>query len=415
MRLLDVYLHEKFSGQLVQNEAGGLSFTYAQDYINQNNPALSISLPLRSEPYEGDKVKAFFSGLLPDEIVRHKLARYLGVSERNPFALLEAIGGECAGALSLYPTGQYPPLEDWDDIEILNEQKLSDILELLKRRPFLAGDNGLRLSLAGAQDKMAVGVIDGKIALVKGSRPTTHILKPAITDIKDSVYNELFCMRLAQMVGIEVPTVEVGYNKDHPYFLIKRYDRVQTEDGTVRRLHQEDFCQALGIMPDVKYEREGGPSLNQCQNILLQCAARPAIEQINFLKRVIFNYLIGNADAHGKNFSLLYKGRKPDLAPAYDLLSTAVYSELSSKMAMKIGGKYLPGEVFIRHWHTLVPEKKTATTNLDKQLLSLSNDCMEKSYLLEEELKNSGISSAIFTQIKQVIEKNASHIIRQIN
>ncbi len=412
-RILDVYLHGIFAGQLIQNDSGGLSFSYDESYVSENHALLSLSLPLRIEIFEGDIVRAFFSGLLPDDIVRHRLARYLGVSEKNPFSLLEAIGGECAGALSLYPQGQTPPETSQNDAEILDDKKLQEILDLLKRRPLLAGDDGLRLSLAGAQDKIAVGLHDDQIALIRGTSPTTHILKPVISDIKDSVHNELFCMRLAKLVGIDVPDAQIRTVNDMPYFLVERYDRVH-DDGAIKRLHQEDFCQALSIMPDVKYEREGGPSFARCQDVLREASAKPAADQIALLERLIFNYLIGNADAHGKNFSLLYKGNKPELAPAYDLLSTAVYPDLSAKMAMKIGGKYKPDDVFLRHWHRLIPDTAAAKKNLEKQLINISRKCRDKAQHLKIDLKTQNISSCIFDDICKVINKRAKHIEGQL-
>lgn len=409
-RILDVYLHDIFAGQLIQNDSGGLSFTYDESYVSKNHAILSLSLPLRAEIFEGDVVRAFFSGLLPDDIVRHRLARYLGVSEKNPFSLLEAIGGECAGALSLYPQGQTPPETSQDDVEILDDKKLQEILDLLKRRPLLAGDDGLRLSLAGAQDKIAVGLYDDKITLIRGTSPTTHILKPVIGDIKDSVHNELFCMRLAKLVHIDVPKAEIRTVNDTPYFLIERYDRVRNDNGAIKRLHQEDFCQALGIMPDVKYEREGGPNFARCQDVLREASAKPAADQIALLERLIFNYLIGNADAHGKNFSLLYKGNKPELAPAYDLLSTAVYPDLSAKMAMKIGGKYKPDDVFLRHWHKLVPDTAAARKNLEKQIEGMAINCRDKAHDLIKTLEKDDIRSSIFHDICEIINKRANHI-----
>ena len=409
-RVLDVYLHDVLAGQLAQGKGGALSFAYDGQYVEGSKPALSISMPAREQSYDGIEVRAFFSGLLPDDIVRHRLAKYLGVSEKNPFSLLEVIGGECAGALSLYPEGDKPSASTDADIDILDDQNLKEILDLLRRRPLLAGDGGLRLSLAGAQDKIAVGMQDGKIALVKGHTPTTHILKPLIEDIKDSVHNEVFCMRLAAMMGIDVPRVGIRWLGDTPYFLIERYDRIKTEAGKIQRLHQEDFCQAMGIMPDIKYEREGGPSVADCQTVLRKNSTQPAADNLRFLERVIFNYLIGNADAHGKNYSLLYTNAKPQLAPAYDLLCTKVYPELSIRMAMKIGKKYKPDDVFIRHWNRLVPDTKAAHKNLGNQLTKMADNCVKKSEELCSKFEAQGVKSEIFGDIIAVIKSRANHI-----
>jgi serine/threonine-protein kinase HipA len=374
--------------------------------------AISISMPLRFDPYGALTAGAFFSGLLPDDIVRHRLARYLGVSERNPFALLEAIGGECAGALCLYPQNQTPPPEN-DNAEYLDDQKLKKILTLLKRQPMLAGDNGLRLSLAGAQDKIAVGIKNNQIMLIRGTTPTTHILKPVISDIDSSVHNEYFCMQLAKLIGIEVPPSNIQFIDDTPYFVITRYDRIKVSTHQISRLHQEDFCQAMSIMPTMKYEREGGPNVQQCQHLLRSVSARPAADQIAFFKRLIFNYLIGNVDAHGKHFALLYTTNKPVLAPAYDLLSTAIYPELSTKMAMKIGSKYQPGDVFLHHWHQLAADTATARKNLTKQLQDLSYQCLKQAENLKRHLLKSQLTSPVYKQIIEIIHDRSHKIIQQ--
>ncbi|MFI4957323.1 MAG: type II toxin-antitoxin system HipA family toxin [Gammaproteobacteria bacterium] len=409
-KVLDVYLHEIYAGQLIQNESGRLLYQYDVAYVEERHPALSISLPVQQAMFEGDVVKAFFSGLLPDDAVRTRLARYLGVSEQNPFALLKAIGGECAGAIAIYAHGEALPNSSSDDIEILGDQKLQDILTILKRQPLFSGDDGLRLSLAGAQDKLAVGIKDGKIALMKGTLPTTHILKPLIDDIESSVHNEFFCMRLAKLIEIKVPHVEIRYVGDIPFYLIERYDRGEDTNGKVFRIHQEDFCQALSVFPEKKYEREGGPSLARCQDLLRQHSIQPAVDGTELIKRVIYNYLIGNADAHAKNFSFLYIKDKPALSPAYDLLSTAVYPNVSIKMAMKIGGKYIPDDVLLRHWHRIVPDTTVAQKNIEKQLLAMANDCVEQAVLLREQLKREDIESPIFDKIYDVIRKRSEHL-----
>jgi serine/threonine-protein kinase HipA len=408
-RALNVFLHNRLTGYLKQNDRGGLSFQYDEVYLTDKPQQISISLPLRTEIFEGDIVRAFFSGLLPDDIVKHRLARFLGVSEKNPFALLEAIGGECAGAISLQIPMEPRNLSEDGDIDVLDSQKLKEILDQLKRRPLLAGEDGLRLSLAGAQAKLAVGLVSGKIALMRGNRPTTHILKPLIEGITDSVHNELFCMRLAKLIGIDVPYAQIIYVEDKSCYLVDRYDRVE-QDGKTVRLHQEDFCQALGILPDVKYEREGGPSLAQCVDILKRYSATPAADILKLQDRVIFNFLIGNSDAHGKNFSLLYRGSKPQLAPAYDMLSTAIYPDFAVKMAMKIGDQYEPEGVHLRHWQKLVSDTTTAKRIFKKKLLSLSGTTLENAEKLARELHHQGFDAKIYAEILGVIDRRAKHI-----
>ncbi len=406
-RMLDVYLQDNPVGSLEQTDSGDLAFTYDADYLNNTaSYGISLSLPLQAETFTGTQVKAFFSGLLPEESVRERLAKYLGLSEKNPFTLLEAVGGDCAGALALYPHGDTPP-EASDDIEALNNTRLKEILDLIKCRPMLAGDNGCRLSLAGAQDKLAVGFRDGHVLLMKGGTPTTHILKPMIERVKDSAHNELFCMKLANMVGIDVPDASLHFVDDVSYYLVERYDRRLDKDGAVTRIHQEDFCQALGIAPEIKYEREGGPGIATCQDVIAKHTARPAADQIKFLNIVLFNYLIGNADAHGKNFSLLYKGNKPELAPAYDVLSTAIYPDLSEKMAMKIGGKYKPKNVYMRHFHSLTANTKAAKSSMNRQIKTMTEKLMDTAPGLKASLTADGLASDVFDEIITIIEERS--------
>ena len=422
MRILDVYLHGRLAGKLLQGEGGRLSFTYEESYINAKDALLplSVSLPLIRDAFQDATARPFFSGLLPDDKIRHDLARYLGVSEKNPFALIEAVGGECAGAVAFYPEGKKPPLIDSIEPEVLGDQKLQKILDLLKRRPLLAGEEGIRLSLAGAQDKIAVGFIankdnlgGSKIVLMKGDAPTSHILKPLIEKVKDSAHNEFFCLKLAGKLGISVVNADIKFAGETSYLLIERYDRVWDSEGRLQRLHQEDFCQALSIPPEQKYEREGGPGIAACLALLERSSVQPAVDRQRFIKILIFNYLIGNADSHGKNFSLLHSGGKPRLAPAYDLMSTAVYPDVQKKLAMKIGGEYDPEKIFQRHWHRLVADTAVARKAMDKELNNMAGAIRDQAESLLEELKEKNVVSSIFDDIKQVIERRIRQVLEE--
>ena len=351
---------------------------------------------------------------MPDDIARHRLAKYLGLSEKNTFSLLEVIGGECAGALALYPEGTPPQVPTYGDVEILDDYQLTEILTLLKRRPLLAGSDNVRLSLAGAQDKIAVTLVNDSIALVKGTTPTTHILKPIIEDIKDSIHNELFCLRLARRVGIETPNAEIRWAGETPYYLIERYDRTLNEQNQIIRLHQEDFCQALGILPEFKYEREGGPGISACLSLLHNQSQRPAIDRMTFLKRIIVNFLLGNSDAHGKNFSLLYVDKKPTLAPAYDLLSTTIYPNLSRKMAMKIGGYYDPELICLRHWLQLVPDTSVSKKSFTADLKMLATQVYTEALDLKKSFEDQGLPSPILEEICAVVKHRSQQILREL-
>jgi serine/threonine-protein kinase HipA len=336
-------------------QAGQLSFRYRPDWLGRaQGMPLSQSLPLQNAPFDDQKCRAFFAGLLPEGQLRRLIAQQCQVSTHNDFALLEAIGGECAGAVSLTPSDPSVATSDSSadpaGVDWLDERQLAAVLDELPRRPMLAGRDGIRLSLAGAQDKLPV-VVDGqRIGLPKGSQASTHILKPAIAAVENSVANEAFCMALANAMGLPTALTRIMVVADRPVLLVSRYDRRKGEDGLWQRIHQEDFCQALGVVPEIKYQNEGGPDLKACFALLRQ-ATRPSAPQVlRLLDAVIFNALIGNNDAHAKNFSLLYAAPAVTLAPLYDVLSTAVYPQLTAKMAMKLGSKYRFSEVQARHW-----------------------------------------------------------------
>jgi serine/threonine-protein kinase HipA len=411
--LLDVWFAETKAGALSQDDGGALSFSYDPQYRAAKEPrAISFSMPLQDAPYADRVVRPFFSGLLPDEGARQRLAGALGISAGNAFGLLEVIGGECAGALSLYPAGQIPPAPDDDGVEILSTERLEEIIGKLRDRPLLGGEEGVRLSLAGAQDKLAVCVEGEEIGLAKGGRPTTHILKPFMQALEGTVENELFCLRLAARLKLPVPAVQMRRAGNVSFLLVERYDRRRHEDGSITRLHQEDFCQALSVPPELKYEEEGGPGTLASLGLIDRATARPAADRLNFIRMMIFHYLVGNADAHAKNYALLYRGRVPDLAPLYDVVCTAAYPRLAKKLAMAIGDRAVPDTIDLKQWLTLVPETRGAQRLLVKHMGDIAGQIRAEADRLVVELKAEGISHDILKEIRAVIETRATHLLQ---
>lgn len=348
-RMLDVYLFEDLVGRLIQDDGGQMVFDYLERLLTSGRAApLSQSLPMRAKRFRNKECRGFFAGILPEESKREIIARNLGISARNDYAMLERIGGECAGAVTFMPKGEPLPACE-HGYRTLSQEELAAIIRELPRRPLLAGENGVRLSLAGAQDKVAVRVERGEICLPLGNAPSTHILKPAVERFEGVVHNEAFCMKLAAAAGLPTAPVEIGHVEGLEYLLVERYDRRHRADPDgiqiVERLHQEDFCQALGIVSEHKYQKEGGPTLEQSFDLIRRVSSAPVLDLRHLLDAAIFNWLIGNNDAHGKNFSLLYRGTATErvdtrLAPLYDIVCTAAYPELSREMAMKIGNQY---------------------------------------------------------------------------
>lgn len=338
MDSLDVYLHERKVGRLVSDD-GRLSFQYDTVYLQSDNPMpLSFGLPLRTDAYGEDSVVPFFSNLLPDESVRLRIAEILRLSPENIFGLLREIGEDCAGAVALFADGKTPVSQEQPIYKALSEDEAADVLEHLAERPLNIGAEDFHISGAGAQDKLVASVDDGVIRLPLKGTPSTHIIKPGIERFPESVFNEFFCMKLAKACGLRTAECDILDIHGIPYYVVERYDR-EKKNGLWRRLHQEDFCQLLGIDPKIKYESEGGPGLIRCFDLMRRMEL-PASDTISFIDQIIFCFLVGNGDAHAKNFSVIYQNGKAELAPAYDLLSTTVYPNLVQKLAMKIDTEY---------------------------------------------------------------------------
>ena len=374
-REIGVFLFNQPAGAL-SLVGGRLSFQYRPDWLARPQAmALSQSLPLGPEPFDDHQCRAFFAGLLPEGNLRRLIAQQCQVSTQNDFALLNAIGGECAGAITFVPVGHSIVNEEQGGVEWLDEAQLIALLDELPRRPMLVGRDGIRLSLAGAQDKLPVMFDGERIGLPKAGQVSTHILKPAIATVENSVINEGFCLALAQAMGMPAAQAQIFQVNNIQVLLVARYDRRAGVDGQSQRIHQEDFCQALGVVPEMKYQNEGGPNLKACFD-LLRKATRPSAPQVlRLLDAVVFNALIGNHDAHAKNFSLLYAtGTTPTLAPLYDLLSTAVYDHLTPKMAMKLGGKYKFTEVHARHWEQFAEDAGLSKAQTKKRVLRMAQN-----------------------------------------
>lgn len=364
-RKLDVYLFDDLVGHLLQDDGGQMVFDYATTWLNKPAAvALSHSLPLRQKRFRSKECRGFFAGVLPEQAQREIIARNLGISARNDHAMLEQIGGECAGAVTFMPAGQPLPKHDYD-YRPLTQGELAGIIRELPTRPLLAGEKGIRLSLAGAQDKVAVRIEGEKVCLPLGNAPSTHILKPAVARFDGVVFNEALCMNLASAIGLPAAGVEMRNIDGMDYLLVERYDRRHRQqpgkEPTVERLHQEDFCQAQGIVPEQKYQKEGGPSLKQCFALLRDVSSTPVVDLARLLDAVIYNYLVGNNDAHGKNFSLLYRGIgsadvEVRLAPLYDIVCTVYYPEFHNEMAMKIGNEYSSARVGPKDFERLAEE-----------------------------------------------------------
>ncbi|HEX7246049.1 MAG TPA: type II toxin-antitoxin system HipA family toxin [Solirubrobacterales bacterium] len=351
---LTVFRNGRSVGTLEKRGPSRYRFAYSEKV----ETALSVSLPLREKAYGPSESAPFFEGLLPEGSVRRTIAERFRLSEGDGFGLLAALGADCAGAVVLLPEGEQPDGERDTSVRVLGEDELSALVDELPRHPLGVdlepGD--VRLSLGGVQDKLVlVRLASGEFGQPLGGAPSTCLLKPDYGRYEDLAVNEAFCMRAAAGAGLDVAVTELIRIGATPCLYVERFDREEGGEGRVFRLHQEDVCQALGILPSAKYEASGGPSVAQVVALLRGLGSALAALDVNrFLKAVLLNFLLGNSDAHGKNFALLYdRSAGVRLAPLYDLVSTAVYPELTPRMAMSIGGAEIPEEVDVAAWDRL--------------------------------------------------------------
>lgn len=347
---LDVYFDEQLVGQVSTTDGVSIQFSYIESWLsNKKSFPISVSIPLTANKIDDETANNFFVNLLPEERIRKRTCENLGISEGNNFELLKRIGGDCAGALTILERGSQPPSLQ-DDYEPISEKQLADWSKGDQSAlAQFAGDDDVRLSLAGAQDKLPVKVVDGKnFFLPKGNSPSTHILKFASPQFSHLPENETFTTMLGRAAGVTTVDISLYQTNELRIAVVDRYDRKEN-DGRFTRIHQEDFCQSLRVHPQQKYQQEGGPNLKRCIELIKDACSVPAVELEKLIRWTMFNWLVYNADAHAKNISLLFVDGKTELTPFYDLVCTNNYPRLSKKLAMSIGGEFLPGGVTPQH------------------------------------------------------------------
>lgn len=344
------------AGTLTQDENGLISFTYDHDY---DGPTLSTNIPVSNRTYGQQVMNPYLFGLLPDsEDQRKAIAAEFNVRPNNPVALLSHIGLDCPGGVQfcaeedadavLHRAGDYRPI---DDHEIaLRLKSIRDDRDA----SWMGLDESW--SLGGNQGKFALAFINGRWCECMGSSPTTHIFKNGVIGFKLEALNEFVCMKSAQRAGIATANVEYRMFEDEPALIVERYDRVKVEDGMIRRLHQEDLCQALGVMPAQKYTADGGPTTRDIQELLVNTSHH----QLNlylFTQILFFNAIIGAPDAHAKNYSLLLgNDGAAMMARMYDVASGLAYERMRrrARLAMSVGGENRVGRIgpgAIRRYH----------------------------------------------------------------
>lgn len=405
------------TGRVVRDDRGRLSFTYNEAWRAAADAyPLSISMPLALAEHGNAKIDPYLWGLLPDnEMVLDQWARKFHVSARNAFGLIACVGEDCAGAVQLVrPDRREAILGDAPaPIEWLDEAAIAQRLRTLRqdhsawRSP---RDTG-QFSLAGAQPKTALLFENDRWGVPSGRVPTTHILKPPSGDFDGHTENEHFCLELCRALGLPVVDSRIMRFQDEVAIVVERYDRVRTATG-LRRVHQEDMCQALSIPPTRKYQNEGGPGIRDIVELLRTYSTNAPEDVSTFLDAVAYNWLIAGTDAHGKNYALLIGAQaRVRLAPLYDVASVLPYQDINierAKLPMKLGGEYRLRNVRLYHWRKLAGELRVDPDAMTARVDSFAEQLADHVSAIRHRMTDEGISHPIIARLADALTARAA-------
>jgi len=370
MASLRVYFEQRLVGTIDVDKSGP-GFTYDSGWIGLRGAfPISIRMPLKSERIGPDTFLPWAANLLPENEQLRTLGQLLGMARSDVIGLLSAIGGDTAGALSIGQPARTASIQ-WRPVG--TPEDLERLMEDLPSRPYLVGEEGVSISLAGAQTKLAVAIDDaGRICIPMNGSPSTHILKPDAPRLPGGVQNEAFCLTLARRLKIPTPDITTGRAGNRTYLLVQRYDRTN-DSGRWRRLHQEDYCQALGKPPSAKYESNqtgiAGPTLED----MFETTRRhlPPTDRVRLLDMVAVNVVACNT--HAKNHSIMIRGNGASLAPMYDVMCGEVWEHVTKQLALKIAGKRRGDDLEGRDWQRFARATYTITRDVtrigDRQIL----------------------------------------------
>lgn len=414
MRRLSVFIEINgesiYVGEIVGNNSDDARFTYADAYLeNSEHHAISIGLPLEEKTFDAQRTRIFFEGLLPEGFTRRCVAEWMHMDENDYVSILAGLGRECLGAIKIVDESdeainpEYRELSA-EEVYALASEGATESAELVTKS---------HLSLTGASGKVGLYLDEKekKWYLPIGEAPSTHIVKQSHVRLKKIVANEQLCLLTAKYLGIEIPEsfiVTTDGDDETVLFATKRYDRKFIENEKMlngmlvpRRLHQEDFAQALGIAASNKYEKNNEGYLKKLFDVIRSHSADPMTDSLKLWDICVFNYLVGNTDNHIKNLSLLYSEdlKSVRLAPAYDIVSTMIYESSNENMALSIDGIYNINKITRASF-----EKTASQVGIGPKIAMKRFDAMVKGFgnainQAKEELKNQG-----FEQVEQISE-----------
>jgi serine/threonine-protein kinase HipA len=415
MANLPVYFEQQLVGT-VDVDREGPGFIYDRRWLNTRGAfPISTTMPFQTQRIGSNTFLPWAANLLPESEQLRAVGQSLGVAQGDVIGLLSAIGRDTAGALSIGKPGatsslQWRPIEEPDDLE--------RIIEELPKKPFLAGDEGVSMSLAGVQSKLAVAVdASGRICIPLEGAPSTHILKPDAERLWGGVQNEAFCLTLAKRLGLPTPQLTTGKAGKRTYLLVARYDRMSA-NGRWRRLHQEDFCQALGKPPSAKYESNqtgvAGPTLIDMFDVTRRLMSPTDI--VRLLDMVIFNLIACNTDAHAKNYSIMIRATGASLAPLYDVMCGQVWDHVTKNLAQKIAGKNRGDYIKRRHWISFARECGLGVRQVLARVYALAQAAAAEAEAAAADVIGMPAGNhAILSQVQQAVEGRARTLLANLD
>jgi serine/threonine-protein kinase HipA len=404
-KTLNVLLADHPAGAITRRQGGRHRFEYLESWQHDSRAIpLSYSMPLQQASHGTRIITDFMWGLLPDnESTLQRWGTRYKVSPHDPFALLTAIGEDCPGAVQIVPPERR--LAKRQHVKWLAKGEIEKRIIALKNDAGagrLENDTG-QFSLAGSQEKTALYRANDRWGIPQGRTPTTHILKPETGRIAHVASNEHFCLQLARRCGMPAAVSEVQIIAGVPVIIIERFDRIRAHN-LVRRIHQEDMCQALGTRK--KYQQEGGPGVYDIMN-LLQFSANPEVDRNRFMRAQAFNYIIAGTDAHARNYSIVYApGGAFRLAPLYDVISDLPYiggRNAHSALAMTIGGRRAISQILPRHWEKQAKSVRFSKDHVFGHLRDLIAGLPEAAAKVLEQCRDDGLVSPVIHKLTDAI------------
>ena len=407
-------------GEIARDTRGRISFAYDAAWREDVTAyPLSLSMPLTASGHGHDTIEPWLWGLLPDnENVLARWARRFQVSARSAFSLLSATGEDCPGAVQFARPERAGRLLASGPREVawLTTANVEARLRTLRSDNSawrLEEDVG-QFSLAGAQSKTALLLEDGRWGIPGGATPTTHILKPPIPGFPGHCENEHLCLAVAGALGIPAARSRVRRFGEETAVVVERYDRTKL-DGRLARLHQEDFCQALGRSPLNKYESEGGPGCGEIAGAIRSHCSRPGEDLRTFVKAIALNRVLGGTDAHARNFSLLIgAGGNARLAPLYDLASALPYPGHYAprlKLAMKVGGEARLGYIRARHWERFAADVGLPPEEVLGICHSVAEEVPDRIAEVVETARSAGLDHPVAGRLQRAVTRQAEALL----